>query len=177
MIKEEIDESLILRLESIDDHSGKSERKTLEKASQTHLLVATLIATVIFVACFQIPGGYVQRRQEHQGMAVLTKASDFKVFLIFNSIALLFSASAVTVHFFSKTIVRVEDEVSSSRLLKITFHCTLYAIIAMVLAFQFGISAVVDPSIGLVINILSCSYSLVYYYALWRVGKRMKKDF
>ncbi|GMY20690.1 ankyrin repeat-containing protein At2g01680 [Fagus crenata] len=62
------------------------QRNTLE----TNLLVAMLVATVSFAAAFTMPGGYKSDGPD-QGLANLTAKVAFKAFVIFDTIAFLFS--------------------------------------------------------------------------------------
>ena len=44
----------------------------MKKTLKSHTIVATLIATVTFVAGFTLPGGYIQNESNDQGMTVLS---------------------------------------------------------------------------------------------------------
>ncbi|XP_057990367.1 protein ACCELERATED CELL DEATH 6-like [Hevea brasiliensis] len=60
---------------------------SLRKASESHQTVATLIATVTFVAGFTLPGGYSGQDGPDEGTAILTRKSAFKTFLVTDTIA------------------------------------------------------------------------------------------
>ncbi|OMO66450.1 hypothetical protein CCACVL1_21137 [Corchorus capsularis] len=66
-----------------DAATDVSYKRTDEKIRQTHLLVATLVATVTFTAAFTVPGGY----KSEQGTALLCHNAAFKVFIITDSLA------------------------------------------------------------------------------------------
>lgn len=82
------------------EKASKSHR--LEKISNTHPLVATLIATVTFTAAFTIPGGY-ENDEKEKGIVGFVKNTFFKVFFVANSIAFNCSTAAVLLQFFSST--------------------------------------------------------------------------
>ncbi|KAL7220250.1 hypothetical protein ACSBR2_013168 [Camellia fascicularis] len=62
----------------------------IRKAGDTHLIVATLIATLTFAAGFTMPG-----------MAILTSEAAFKAFVVTDSMAMLLSTCAVLIYFAS----------------------------------------------------------------------------
>ncbi|KDO37943.1 hypothetical protein CISIN_1g036694mg, partial [Citrus sinensis] len=59
----------------------------------------TLIAIVTFTAVFTVPGGYKSEDNPNQGTAILTRNAFFRAFVITNAVAMVFSLSAVFVHF------------------------------------------------------------------------------
>ncbi|XP_028082422.1 protein ACCELERATED CELL DEATH 6-like [Camellia sinensis] len=73
----------------------------IRKAGDTHLIVATLIATATFAAGFTMPGGYNSNDGPNQGMAILTREAAFKAFVIIDSMAMILSTCAVLVYFAS----------------------------------------------------------------------------
>ncbi|RVW72855.1 Ankyrin repeat-containing protein [Vitis vinifera] len=66
-----------------------------ERLGETHLIVATLVATVSCAAGFTLPGGY----NDSDGMAKLTKQVAFKAFIVTDTLAMMLSVSAVFVYF------------------------------------------------------------------------------
>ncbi|KAI8004744.1 Protein ACCELERATED CELL DEATH 6 [Camellia lanceoleosa] len=50
---------------------GKAKLEAIMKMSETHLIVATLIATISFAAGFTMPGGYNNNKGSKQGMPLL----------------------------------------------------------------------------------------------------------
>ena len=62
----------------IDDDKEEDDKiiSSVKKASETHLIMATLTATVTFAAGFTLPGGH----SGTDGMAILTKKASFKAF-------------------------------------------------------------------------------------------------
>ncbi|KAI7981313.1 Ankyrin repeat-containing protein [Camellia lanceoleosa] len=66
----------------------------VRKAGDTHLIVATLIATVTFAAGFTVPGGYSSNDGPNQGMAILTREAAFKAFVVTDFMAMILSTCA-----------------------------------------------------------------------------------
>ncbi|KAB1201588.1 hypothetical protein CJ030_MR0G002905 [Morella rubra] len=120
----------------------------LEKAGPgTHLVVATLITTVTFVASITIPGGFVDNDGTYPGSPILSSAA-FVTFVIFNNICLLFSSSAVLIHLLVALLPRPESRVM---FLMVTWLFILVAMVKMVVAFVTASYAVLAHSIGLAI--------------------------
>ncbi|TXG72196.1 hypothetical protein EZV62_000775 [Acer yangbiense] len=70
----------------------------IKEAQQTHLVAATLIATVTFAAGFTLPGGFIGEDGLNEGAAILTRSVAFKAFVIFNTTAFVLSCLAVLIH-------------------------------------------------------------------------------
>ena len=80
---------------SDEDQDSKS------KQQDTHLVVATLVATVTFAAGFTMPGGYISNDGPNQGMAVLVREAAFTAFMVTDTIAMTLSTFAVLMYFFA----------------------------------------------------------------------------
>ena len=64
-----------LEIKEDSDDSDREESKgisELKKTMENHMTMATLIATVTFATGFTLPGGYIQDKDNNQGMAVLS---------------------------------------------------------------------------------------------------------
>ncbi|XP_042487239.1 ankyrin repeat-containing protein At2g01680-like [Macadamia integrifolia] len=83
-----------------EDEEDKDDEKYRKRVSKTHMLVATLIATVSLAAAFQIPGGY-ETAGETKGMAVLAGKTAFRGFVIADMIALSCSVLTLVLYFFA----------------------------------------------------------------------------
>ncbi|XP_074310268.1 ankyrin repeat-containing protein ITN1-like [Silene latifolia] len=85
-------------------------REGINNATNSVTVVAVLFATVAFAAIFTVPGGDL-----NNGEAVIASTTAFKVFFIFNAVALFTSLSVVVVQI---TIVRGETK-SARRVVEI----------------------------------------------------------
>lgn len=80
----------------------KLHREGINNATNSVTVVAVLFATVAFAAIFTVPGG-----DRDSGMAVVVGTASFKIFFIFNAIALFTSLAVVMVQI---TLVRGETK-------------------------------------------------------------------
>ncbi|KAL1559420.1 Ankyrin repeat-containing protein itn1 [Salvia divinorum] len=80
----------------------KLHREGINNATNSVTVVAVLFATVAFAAIFTVPGG-----DDNHGMAVVVSSISFKIFFIFNAIALFTSLAVVVVQI---TLVRGETK-------------------------------------------------------------------
>nr|POE71477.1 ankyrin repeat-containing protein [Quercus suber] len=122
----------------------------MEKASQSHLVVDTLIATVAFTAGITMPGGFIGQEGPRSGSPVLMRNTAFKAFIITNTIAMLQSCSAAFIQLFMPLLFLDKDPGDFSFLLALLAFClSISAMGAMVLAFVMGTYAVLMHSLGL----------------------------
>ncbi|GMY20684.1 ankyrin repeat-containing protein At5g02620 [Fagus crenata] len=131
-------------------------RNTLE----TNLLVAMLVATVTFAAAFTMPGGYKSDGPD-QGLANLTAKVAFKAFVIFDTIAFLFSVMSVYLQ-----LSLSGKYMHQIRYMKVAALCTYISIIGMALAFVSGMHVVLAKSIGLAITAYVMVGCLMLSYAV-----------
>ncbi|OMO95603.1 hypothetical protein COLO4_15779 [Corchorus olitorius] len=134
-----------------------------DEARDSHLVVATLVATVAFAAAIAVPGGYNSEiGDKQQGTAILINNLAFKVFVISNALAMVFSLVAVVIHFnMALPRPRAQESFESANLAVAFTH---YSILAMMLAFSTGTYAVLKPSSG--IAIASCCIGLSFFFFL-----------
>ncbi|KAI7981303.1 Protein ACCELERATED CELL DEATH 6 [Camellia lanceoleosa] len=130
----------------------------IKKTGDTHLIMATLIATVTFAAGFTMPGGYDGNRGPNQGMAILTRETAFKAFTVTNTIAMMLSTSAIVIYFFwapNKDRDKLLKHYNSAA------NLVVVATVAMVLAFITGTYAVLEHSRALAIAV--CVTSCLFF--------------
>ena len=153
-----------------EDSGGRDFIKAMKKKGENHLLVVTLIATITFAAGFTLPGGY----KDDDGMAILSKKTAFKIFVVADTTALVLSMAAVCVYFIMALNNRKEV---LHDFLNWGFNLTMYAIAAMMIAFMMGLYTVLPDSAWLVVflcAICGCffiffSYILRKFYSSWKV--------
>ena len=125
---------------------------SMKEASQYHLVVDTIIATVAFTAGITMPGGFIGHEGPHSGSPVLIRNTAFKAFIITNTIAMVQSCSAVFVNLFTPLLFDERNLGDFSFLLaSLAFCSSICAMGAMMLAFVLGTYAVLMHSLGLAI--------------------------
>ncbi|MED6108878.1 hypothetical protein PIB30_028341 [Stylosanthes scabra] len=147
------------------DRQGKGTKKLefTKEAKESHLIVATLIATVTFAAAFTLPGGTVQDG-DHKGSPILGHKPSFKVFIISNTISLVMAASAAFIHLFSPLN---KAKWLDYYFCEVAFSFTLVAIATMIVAFGTGIFAVLGSSpIGIAAIVVGLSFFFVFRQVL-----------
>ena len=122
-----------------------------ERLGETHLIVATLVATVSCAAGFTLPGGY----NDSDGMAKLTKQVAFKAFIVTDTLAMMLSVSAVFVYF---VMSLHKDEDILAKQLVLGTCLTMSSVVLMVVAFVMGLSAVLPFSSGLLLVVCTSGY-------------------
>ncbi|KAK7840802.1 hypothetical protein CFP56_016232 [Quercus suber] len=124
----------------------------MENASQFHLVVDTLIATVTFAAGITMPGGFIGQEGPQPGSAVLTRNAAFRVFVITDTIAMVQSCCAAFIYLFMPLLIREQNLGGFTFLLALLAFClTILAMGATVLAFVAGTYAVLMHSSDLAI--------------------------
>ncbi|XP_072959748.1 ankyrin repeat-containing protein ITN1-like isoform X2 [Typha angustifolia] len=130
----------------------KLHREGINNATNSVTVVAVLFATVAFAAIFTVPGG-----NEDDGLAVAVHTASFKIFFIFNAIALFTSLAVVVVQI---TLVRGETKAERrvvgviNKLMWLASVCTTVAFISssyIVVGRHFRWAAVLVTLIGGVI--------------------------
>ncbi|KAI7993432.1 Protein ACCELERATED CELL DEATH 6 [Camellia lanceoleosa] len=148
-----MDQDLIPKLKKTRRENREKRKVRLEENNrrvQTHLIVATLIATVTFAAGFTMPGGYDGNQGPKQGMPVLLRTATFQVFVITNTIAMICSISAGFLYASASFYNEVKNQ--EHRHL-IAFWLILVAMGAMVVAFITGTFTMLSHSLGVAITV------------------------
>ncbi|KAM0845341.1 hypothetical protein ACQ4PT_056438 [Festuca glaucescens] len=130
----------------------KLHREGINNATNSVTVVAVLFATVAFAAIFTVPGG-----NNEKGVAIVVHAVSFKIFFIFNAIALFTSLAVVVVQI---TLVRGETKAERrvveviNKLMWLASVCTTVAFISssyIVVGRRFKWAAILVTVIGGVI--------------------------
>ncbi|KAJ6793639.1 ankyrin repeat-containing protein ITN1-like [Iris pallida] len=153
----------------------KLHREGINNATNSVTVVAVLFATVAFAAIFTVPGG-----TEDSGVAVAVSTSSFKIFFIFNAIALFTSLAVVVVQI---TLVRGETKSERrvveviNKLMWLASVCTTVAFIAssyIVVGRHFQWAAVLVTLIGGVI-MAGVLGTMTYYVVKSKRIRKMRK--
>ncbi|GLT89656.1 hypothetical protein SLE2022_076330 [Rubroshorea leprosula] len=156
----------------------KLHREGINNATNSVTVVAVLFATVAFAAIFTVPGG-----DNDDGKAIMVSSLEFKIFFIFNAIALFTSLAVVVVQI---TVVR--GELKSERrvvevinkLMWLASVCTTVAFISsayIVVGRRNRWAAIFITVIGgiLMAGVLGAmTYYVVKYKRIRKVKKREK---
>ena len=147
----------------------------MKEASESHLVVAALIATVTFAAAFTLPGGYKGDTEDdpNKGTAILSKNAAFQAFVISDAIAMVLSLSAVFVHF----ILSLKLFRKFIFLFVFALSFTFVAMAAMVVAFVTGTYAMLSPSLGLAIVtcIIGLTFFLLVIFMFYKVRSKAEE--
>ncbi|XP_040989440.1 protein ACCELERATED CELL DEATH 6-like [Juglans microcarpa x Juglans regia] len=153
-------------------------KEFLEKAAETHLVVAALITTVTFAAAITMPGGFVGTGGDphYEGSAVLRRNTAFKAFIITDAISLVLSSSAVVTHLLMPLLLIKHSESDETRydFLSLAFKFILMAMGAMVLAFITGAYAVLVHSLDLLVT--TCVIGSCFFLILYIIYELYKKN-
>ncbi|GAA0156108.1 phosphatase modulator [Lithospermum erythrorhizon] len=158
----------------------KLHREGINNATNSVTLVAVLFATVAFAAIFTVPGG-----DNPNGMAVAVNRASFKIFFIFNAIALFTSVAVVVVQI---TLVRGETKAERrvvgviNKLMWLASVCTSVAFMAssyIVVGRKFEWAAILVTGVGGVImgGVLgTMTYYVVKSKSKRGIRKRLKQS-
>ncbi|KAB5512807.1 hypothetical protein DKX38_029835 [Salix brachista] len=150
-----------------NERMKKNREEAFNKARESQLLVAALIATVTFAATFTLPGGY----KSDQGTAILAKKAAFIVFLISDAISMVLSFSAVFIHFFLVLYQGsiMESTLTTWKLLGLASLLTMIGMGTLIITFITGTYAVLQPVLGLAVSI--CLIGLSFFFLVYLVFK------
>ncbi|KAK9268250.1 hypothetical protein L1049_010693 [Liquidambar formosana] len=143
----------------MDDHKELVEKgeKWMKDTSTSCMVVATLIATVVFAAAFTVPGG----NDNNNGIPIFLKHKSFMMFAISNALA-LFSATTSLLMFLSILTARYAEEdflTSLPKRLILGLASLFFAIAAMMIAFSAALSIVLNERLKRVyipITLVAC---------------------
>ncbi|PHT82376.1 hypothetical protein T459_15391 [Capsicum annuum] len=146
--------------------------KGILSAAQMQLVVATLLVTVTFAACFTLPRGFESDvNSPNKGMAVLIKKASFRAFIITDAIAFACSTGAIFNYFYMATNPRpmsYPDLDYLWSLSKVGARSQLVAMSAVVNAFVTGMYATLAHLLGLAVTVcaIGCISFIMYVWAV-----------
>ncbi|KAK1409511.1 hypothetical protein QVD17_36037 [Tagetes erecta] len=152
----------------------KLHREGINNATNSVTVVAVLFATVAFAAIFTVPGG-----DNDDGMAVVVNRASFKIFFIFNAIALFTSLAVVVVQI---TLVRGETKAERrvveviNKLMWLASVCTSVAFMAssyIVVGRKYEWAAILVTVVGGVI--MAGVLGTMTYYVFKSKKTRLKR--
>ncbi|MFS7957805.1 putative PGG domain-containing protein [Helianthus anomalus] len=155
----------------------KLHREGINNATNSVTVVAVLFATVAFAAIFTVPGG-----DNNDGTAVVVDRATFKIFFIFNAIALFTSLAVVVVQI---TLVRGETKAERkvvtviNKLMWLASVCTSVAFIAssyIVVGRKYRWAAVLVTVVGGVIMAGVLGTMTYYVYKSKKTRLKRKKE-
>ncbi|KAL3655876.1 Ankyrin repeat-containing protein itn1 [Castilleja foliolosa] len=153
----------------------KLHREGINNATNSVTVVAVLFATVAFAAIFTVPGG-----DQDSGVAVVVSRASFKIFFIFNAIALFTSLAVVVVQI---TLVRGETKAERrvveviNKLMWLASVCTSVAFMAssyIVVGRKYEWAAVLVTVVGGVI-MAGVLGTMTYYVVRSKRTRSMRK--
>ncbi|KAF3433798.1 hypothetical protein FNV43_RR24901 [Rhamnella rubrinervis] len=162
---------------NISKELRKLHREGINNATNSVTVVAVLFATVAFAAIFTVPGG-----DHDDGTAVMVKRASFKIFFIFNAIALFTSLAVVVVQI---TLVRGETKAEKrvveiiNKLMWLASVCTSVAFIAssyIVVGRHYQWAAILVTVVGGVIMAAVLGTMTYYVVKSKRVRSMRKKE-
>ncbi|KAG8500115.1 hypothetical protein CXB51_004385 [Gossypium anomalum] len=139
---------------------------TLEKARDTQLVVAALVATVTFAAAITVPGGFKGEKGLDQGTHFLIHNAAFQTFIVTDALAFGLSVHVLIIHYGMWRLFWLcsRDEISIKMALASRF--LVFAMYAMLIAFCTANYAVLKPSHGLAITSCFLGLGSFFFYLL-----------
>lgn len=139
------------------------------------MLVATLIATVVFAAAFTLPGGNESKDDTKLGFPQFRKKYWFDMFITSDSVSLLSSVTAIMIFLSILTSRYAEDDFRTNLPRKLMFGvlALFVSIISMVLAFTAAMILIRDkePKYSLILIICLASLAAIsfgwFQFPLW----------
>lgn len=153
-----------------DGSDEVSNAKSLKKAAQSRLVVATLIATVSFTAGFTVPGGFDQNPGKNMGMPVFKGKPLFNVFMVSDAIAFITSTMAILVYFMLVSVI-AKHFIHAFSLCGLVLNTISSR--AMMITFLAGVSAISSHWLASIIIAISSVFFVVYCFLIFRTGSSL----
>ncbi|KAM3236568.1 hypothetical protein P3L10_016605 [Capsicum annuum] len=124
--------------------------------------------TVSFVAGITLPGGFESDPNSHnQGMAILTRKTTFRAFVVSDAIAFTFSAVAIFIYVLMADVsIEPQSKEIVGKLYDLAAICQCLSLFAVVIAFATGMFATLSHSLGLAITVCSIGCLSILLYLL-----------
>ncbi|WOG85557.1 hypothetical protein DCAR_0104748 [Daucus carota subsp. sativus] len=150
-----------------DLRSVKVRIEMLTQQANTHMIVAALVTTVALTAGFAMPGGFNGTLGPDQGSPLLLRKPAFNIFVVADTVALLFSISSLFLYF-SLSFHRKKKAFFTLFAFAVTLN--IASIAAMMVAFIAGTYAVLSHSLVLAIAVsfLSSLFLLLVFPLSYR---------
>ncbi|KAL1223220.1 Ankyrin repeat-containing protein ITN1 [Cardamine amara subsp. amara] len=146
----------------------KEGEKWMKDTATSCMLVATLIATVVFAAAFTVPGG----NKEKSGLPIFQQKKWFNIFILSDAVALCSSSTSIVIFLSILTSRYAEDDflVSLPSRLMFGFLALFVSLIAMVLAFCATLFLIYDRRLAWnLVFIISLASITAFSFALLHV--------
>ncbi|MCD7452172.1 hypothetical protein HAX54_015361 [Datura stramonium] len=159
-----------VKVQQREEKKDKTLIENILRATQIHVIVATLIVTVTFAAGFTLPGGFESNPGPNEGTPILIRKSAFKAFVVADVIAFVCSAGAVFSYFAMAANASFFQHVNAvSCLYMLATTLQLFGMAALVIAFITGMYATLAHSVALsvVVSIIGCISFLIYSSMLY----------
>ncbi|KAG6624391.1 ankyrin repeat-containing protein ITN1-like [Carya illinoinensis] len=149
----------------------KDGEKWMKDTANSCMLVAALIATVVFPAAFTVPGG----NNQETSIPIFLESNWFTVFLVSDAVAMLFSSSSILVFLSILTSRYTEKDFLKSlpRKLVLGLATLLISIVGMLIAFTAACFLVFKSKTSVPIRIIVAapaipiSLFVILHYSLW----------
>ncbi|KAF8364632.1 hypothetical protein HHK36_033396 [Tetracentron sinense] len=122
----------------------KEGEKWMKDTATSCMLVATLVATIVFAAAFTVPGGNDNAR----GIPIFLKYNSFKVFIVSDALALFSAATSVLMFLSILTSRYAEEDFLKSLPTKLIIGLAFlfFSIATMMIAFSAALSIILSEN-------------------------------
>ncbi|KAI7738359.1 hypothetical protein M8C21_008422 [Ambrosia artemisiifolia] len=136
--------------------------KWMKGTANQCMIVAALIATIVFAAAFTVPGGYDQSNDKTNGIPVFHSKATFMVFVVADAISLFLSCASILIFLSILTSRYAEDDFLDSVPKKLISGLLTLFMSITTMTIAFGVSFFVLYHKGLLwMPILICAFGLL----------------
>ncbi|KAM3236402.1 hypothetical protein P3L10_016439 [Capsicum annuum] len=162
-----------VKMQLREDDQDKAKKKdqaeieSIMKIAQIHIVVATLIMTVTFTARIALPGGFESNPDiSNQGMAILTRKTAFRAFVVSDAISFTCSAISIFIYFLMENVSRrTYNKKLIQSLCDLTCIFLYLSMLSVLITFATGMFATLSHSLGLAVTVcfIGCLSILLYF--------------